>query len=254
GYGTEPVLRDVSFRCPTGSTTALVGPSGSGKTTVTRLIARFYDVTEGAIRIGGADLRDVQQDHLMDQLAIVFQDVYLLDDTIEENVRLAKPDASSDEVRAAARAARLDEVVGRLPDGWRTRVGEGGARLSGGERQRVSIARALLKDAPIVLLDEASAALDAENEALVQEALAALTADGRRTVIMIAHRLATLARADQFVVLDDGAVAECGSFLDLIESGGRLTAMWEQYGRMRDWRVKAAGATGSAGTTNAEGA
>jgi ATP-binding cassette subfamily B protein IrtB len=242
GYGAEPVLHDLSFRCPAGTTTALVGPSGSGKTTITRLIARFYDVTEGAIRIGGTDLRDVQPRDLMDHLAIVFQDVYLLDDTIEQNLRLAKPDATDDEMRTAARAARLDEVVRRLPDGWQTRVGEGGARLSGGERQRVSIARALLKDAPIVLLDEASAALDPENEALVQEALTALTADGHRTVIMIAHRLATLARADQFIVLDDGGVAECGAFLDLIESGGRFTAMWEQYTHSRDWRIKAAGA------------
>lgn len=247
-YGGEPVLRGVTFRCPAGTTTALVGPSGSGKTTVTRLIARFYDVSEGAIRIGGTDLRETQPDDLMDHLAIVFQDVYLLDDTIEENVRLAKPGATDDEVRTAARAARLDEVVSRLPDGWRTRVGEGGSRLSGGERQRVSIARALLKNAPIVLLDEASAALDPENEALVQEALAALTADGQRTVIMIAHRLATLARADQFIVLDDGVVAECGSFLDLVTSGGRFTAMWEQYARTRDWRLKAAGAANAEGS------
>ncbi|MDT0347514.1 ABC transporter ATP-binding protein [Streptomyces litchfieldiae] len=227
--GAPPALRDVSFHCPAGTTAALLGPSGSGKTTVTRLIARFHDVTTGAIRIGGADIRNLPTDELTDHLAIVFQDVYLLDDTIENNVRLARPDATPDEVHAAAAAARLDEVIYRLPDGWHTQVGEGGARLSGGERQRVSLARALLKNAPIVLLDEAAASLDPENERLVTHALHALAADRSSTIVVIAHRIETLAKADHFVVLDHGRVAESGTLPELLAADGRLAALWTRH-------------------------
>ena len=220
GYpGGDPVLRGFSLVCAPGTMTALVGPSGAGKTTVTRLVARFFDVDAGAVRIGGTDVRDMTTATLMRQVAMVFQDVYLFDATIEENVRLGLPDATDAEVRAAARAARLDEVVERLPLGWATTVGEAGGRLSGGERQRVSIARALLKDAPVVLLDEITAALDVENEAAVAEALGRLAGD--RTVLVVAHRLTTIAAADRIAVLADGGIAELGTHSELAAAGGR---------------------------------
>jgi ATP-binding cassette, subfamily B, bacterial IrtB/YbtQ len=239
-YGDRPVLRDVSLRVPERGMVALVGPSGSGKTTVTRLVARFWDVDAGAVRVGGTDVRDLAYEALMAQLSIVFQDVYLFDGTIEENVRLGRPEADGEALQAAARAARLDEVVARLPDGWRTRVGEGGVALSGGERQRVSIARALLKDAPIVLLDEATAALDPENEAAVAAALAALAKD--RTVLVIAHRLQTVVAADEIVVLERGTVVERGRHAELLAAGGRYARFWAERRRAQGWRLAAAGA------------
>ncbi|MDJ1640039.1 ABC transporter ATP-binding protein [Streptomyces pakalii] len=209
--GDTPALRNVSLRCPAGSTTALVGPSGSGKTTATRLIARFFDIDSGELRIGGVDVRRLDPTTLLDEIPIVFQDVYLFDDTIEDNLRLARPEATWDELREAATAARLDGVIERLPAGWQTRVGEGGAQLSGGERQRVAIARAMLKRARIVLVDEASSALDPENEAAITRAIANLGADPGRTVIVIAHRPATLEVADLVVSLDGGRVVESGT-------------------------------------------
>ncbi|MEM9564539.1 MAG: ABC transporter ATP-binding protein, partial [Actinomycetota bacterium] len=209
GYESErPVLDGIDFVARPGTVTALVGASGSGKTTVTRLIARFWDVDGGTVRVGGADVRDVTTEHLMSQLSLVFQDVYLFEGSIIDNIRLGRMDATDDEVIEAGRAARVDEIVDRLPDGWQTQVGEGGTNLSGGERQRVSIARAILKDAPIVLLDEATAALDPANEVLVTEALRALSTD--KTVIVIAHRLQTVRHADQILVLADGRIAERG--------------------------------------------
>lgn len=236
-YSETPALRAVSFRCKPGTMTALVGPSGSGKTTVIRLIARFFDVADGAVRVGGIDVRAIDHAALMDDVAIIFQDVYLFDDTIEQNLRLAKPDATEDELAAAARDARLDEVVHRLPAGWATRVGEGGAQLSGGERQRVSIARAFLKRARIVLIDEASSALDPENEAAVSQAIAKLASDSRRTVVVIAHRPATLDRADQVIALRDGAVTEIGSPEQLRRSGGAFATLYRQYEQARGWRI-----------------
>lgn len=237
----EPAVRDVSFSVAPRSMTAIVGPSGSGKTTLTRLIARFWDVGAGVIRVGGHDVRDLTSATLMRQLSFVFQDVYLFDGTIEENVRMGDPRASDEAVAAAMRLARVDEIVDRLPAGPATRVGEGGAALSGGERQRVSIARALLKDAPIVLLDEATSALDPENEALVQQALGALTAD--RTLIVIAHRLQTIQHADQIVVLDStGHVAEIGTHDELLSRGGRYTAFWAERSRAAGWRLRPAAA------------
>ncbi|WP_436756683.1 ABC transporter ATP-binding protein [Streptosporangium sp. V21-05] len=235
GYGGAPVLQDVSLRIPPRTLTALVGPSGSGKTTVTRLIARFFDTDTGTVRVDGHDVRDLTTEELMSRLSLVFQDVYLFDDTIEENIRLGRPGATREEVRHAAALARVDEIVERLPDGWRTRVGESGAALSGGERQRVSIARAILKDAPIVLLDEATAALDPENEAAVGDALRALTAD--RTLLVIAHRLSTVQAADQILVLDGGRVAESGDHGTLLSLEGRYADFWRERRRARGWRL-----------------
>jgi ATP-binding cassette subfamily B protein IrtB len=234
-YGDRTVLDGVSLTVPPHTLTALVGPSGSGKTTVTRLIARFWDVDGGTVRVGGADVRDLATEDLMRRISLVFQDVYLFEGTIADNIRLGRPDATGEQVREAARRARADEIVQRLPAGWDSQVGEGGTKLSGGERQRVSIARALLKDAPIVLVDEATAALDPENEAAVQDALAALAAD--RTVLVIAHRLQTVAGADQIVVLDSGRVAESGTHTELLDRGGRYAAFWAERSRARGWRL-----------------
>ncbi|WP_431971979.1 ABC transporter ATP-binding protein [Nocardia sp. bgisy134] len=223
-HGGRVVIDDVSLSVPQGQRLAIVGPSGAGKSTVLQLLARFYDADAGAVRIGGVDVRGISDEELMAQIAIVFQDVYLFDGTIEENVRLGRPDAGDAEVRAAATAARLDEVIERLPDGWATKVGEGGALLSGGERQRVSIARALLKDAPIVLLDEITSALDPVNEAAVHQGVEHLMAG--RTVVMVAHRLRTVRRADRIVFVDRGRVVEAGSHDELLRRGGRYADMW----------------------------
>ncbi len=235
--GAAPALHDVSIECRAGTTTALVGPSGSGKTTVTRLIARFFDVDAGQVRIGGVDVRDLDPEVVLDEIAIVFQDVYLFDDTIENNLRLARPEASWDELREVARAARLDEVIARLPGGWHTRVGEAGTQLSGGERQRVAIARAMLKQARIVLVDEASSALDPENEAAIAQAITNLGADPGRTVVVIAHRPATLAAADRVVSLDAGRVAETGTPAELLRTGGTFARISRQYEQARHWRI-----------------
>lgn len=236
-YQDRQVLRDVTITIAPGTTTALIGPSGSGKTTVTRLIARFFDVSGGAVRVGGIDVRDLPHTELMKAIAIVYQDVYLFNGTIEDNLRLALPDATPDALHAAAHASRLDEVVARLPGGWDTRVGEGGAALSGGERQRVAIARALLKDAPIVLLDEATSNLDPENEAAVLHGLRRLTGSGLKTVLVIAHRLTTITAADQIVVLDEGQIVQTGTHHDLLAQGGRYADLWNRRAHTRGWRL-----------------
>ncbi|BDT87629.1 ABC transporter ATP-binding protein [Nocardia cyriacigeorgica] len=235
GYGDQPVLRDVEFTAAPGTLTAIVGPSGSGKTTLLRLMARFWDADSGTVCIGGVDVRQWRTDALMHQLAMVFQDVYLFDDTIAENIRIGRPEATDAEVRAAARLARVDEIVERLPDGWNTRVGEGGASLSGGERQRVSIARALVKQAPIVLFDEATAALDPENEAAITDAMRALAAD--RTLLVVAHRLHTIAAADQILVLDAGRIVQRGTHDELIDRPGKYAEFWRERERAQGWRV-----------------
>ena len=223
-HGGRTVIDDVSLAVPAGQRLAVVGPSGAGKSTVLQLLARFYDVDAGAVRIGGVDVRAIDSEVLMAQIAIVFQDVYLFDGTIEENVRLGRPDADDADVRAAATAARLDDVIERLPGGWSANVGEGGALLSGGERQRVSIARALLKDAPVVLLDEVTSALDPVNEAAVHEGIERLMAG--RTVVMVAHRMRTVRRADRVVFLDGGRIVEEGNHDELLRRGGRYADFW----------------------------
>ncbi|MGX1773509.1 ABC transporter ATP-binding protein [Nocardia brasiliensis] len=219
------LIDELSLSVPTGRRLAVVGPSGAGKSTLLQLLARFYDVDAGAVRVGGVDVREISTEVLMDQIAIVFQDVYLFDGTIEDNVRLGRPGADADAVRAAVTAARLDEVIERLPEGWATRVGEGGALLSGGERQRVSIARALLKNAPIVLLDEVTSALDPVNEAAVHEGIERLLAG--RTVVLVAHRLRTVQRADRIVFLDGGRIVEQGTHDELLRRAGRYADFWQ---------------------------
>lgn len=237
GYDDRPVLDDVTFTVAPGTTTALVGASGAGKSTVVRLVARFFDVDSGTVRVGGADVRELRTADLLGLIAPVFQDTYLFDTTLEDNIRLGRPGAADEEVHEAARLAGVTEIVRRLPDGWQTRVGEGGTRLSGGERQRVAIARALLKDAPIVLLDEATAALDAENEAAVTTALATLARG--RTLLVIAHRLSTVVGADQIVVLDGGRVEDTGTHEELMERGGRYARFVAQRENARGWRIAA---------------
>lgn len=222
--GERTVFDDASLSVPQGRRLAVVGPSGAGKSTLLQLLARFYDVDAGAVRVGGVDVRAIDTEVLMARFSIVFQDVYLFGGTIEENIRIGRPDADEAEVRAAATAARLDEVIERLPAGWATHVGEGGALLSGGERQRVSIARALLKDAPIVLLDEVTSALDPVNEAAVHEGIERLMAG--RTVVMVAHRMRTVQRADHVVFLDGGRIVEEGSHDELLRLGGRYADFW----------------------------
>ncbi|MEV0324242.1 ABC transporter ATP-binding protein [Streptomyces sp. NPDC050658] len=223
-HGDRTVIDGATLTVPEGQRLAVVGPSGAGKSTLLHLLARFYDVDAGAVRVGGVDVRDIGTEELMARIAVVFQDVYLFDGTIEENVRLGRPGADAAEVRAAASAARLDEVIERLPGGWAAHVGEGGALLSGGERQRVSIARALLKDAPIVLLDEVTSALDPVNEAAVHEGVERLMAG--RTVVMVAHRMRTVRRADRIAFLDGGRVVEEGSHEELLQRGGRYADFW----------------------------
>lgn len=231
----RPVLSGVSLTLAEGTMTALVGPSGSGKTTVSKLVPRFWDVDGGAVRVGGVDVREIDPEVLMSRVSAVFQDVYLFEGTIADNIRVGRPTATDAEVREAARLARVEEIVHRLPDGWDARVGEGGALLSGGERQRVSIARAILKDAPIVLLDEATASLDPENEQAVQDALSALTAG--RTLLVIAHRLRTVAAADQILFLDEGRIVERGTHDELVTADGRYASFWARRSRARDWSL-----------------
>ncbi|NNH73598.1 ABC transporter ATP-binding protein [Nocardia uniformis] len=235
GYGDQPVLREVSFEARPGTLTAIVGPSGAGKTTILRLAARFWDTDTGTVRIGGVDVRDLATETLMSQLAMVFQDVYLFDDTIEANIRLGRPDATTAEIHEAARLARVDEIVDRLPDGWQSRVGEGGTNLSGGERQRVSIARALIKQAPVVLLDEATAALDPHNEAAVATAIRALA--DHRTLLVVAHRLHTILAADHILVVDEGRIVQSGTHDDLITQPGRYADFWRERERAQGWRL-----------------
>ena len=229
------VLSDVSFIAKQGEVTAIIGPSGGGKTTVSRLASRFWDITKGKITVGGMDISNVDHESLMSLYSIVFQDVTLFNNTIMENIRIGKKDATDEEVMAAAKLAHCDEFVNKLPNGWQTTIGENGSELSGGERQRVSIARAFLKDAPIILLDEATASLDVDNETLIQESLSKLIQN--KTVMIIAHRMRTVANADKIVVLKDGKVAEQGKPDELAKTGGIYSNMVEKQLASAGWKL-----------------
>ncbi len=231
--GEDIVLKDVSFTAKQGEVTALVGPSGGGKTTVSRLAARFWDASRGKITVGGMDISNVDPETLLSLYSIVFQDVTLFDNTIMENIRIGKKDATDEEVLAAAHLANCDEFAMKLPDKWNSRIGENGCELSGGERQRISIARAFLKDAPIILLDEATASLDVENETLIQSALSRLIKD--KTVLIIAHRMRTVAGADKIVVLSEGNVAEQGTPDSLMKKNGIYSRMVSLQAESQSW-------------------
>lgn len=245
-HGSESVLDDVSFTARQGEVTALIGPSGGGKTTVSRLAARFWDVSRGKITVGGMDISRTDPETLLSLYSIVFQDVTLFNNTVMENIRIGRKDATDEEVLRAARDAHCDEFAERLPDGWNTMIGENGSELSGGERQRISIARAFLKDAPIVLLDEATASLDVGNETLIQAAISRLIQN--KTVLVIAHRMRTVADADRIVVLDGGRVVEQGMPEALLQRGGRFRHMVEVQNRAAGWTLRRAGQIGSAGS------
>ncbi len=217
-YEQKPILHDISVTLPDKTTTAVIGPSGSGKTTFCNLIARFWDTDSGSVKIGGYDVKDYTLEALMDQISVVFQNVYLFADSIENNIKFGRPDATHEEVVAAAKAACCDDFIEALPDGYNTVVGEGGASLSGGEKQRISIARAMLKNAPVVILDEATANVDPENEDRLQKAIESLTRD--KTIIMIAHRLKTVRHADQILVIDHGRIVQKGKHEQLIAEPG----------------------------------
>lgn len=232
----ETVLEDVSFTAKQGQVTALVGPSGGGKTTVSRLASRFWDVNKGTITVGGMDISQIDPETLLSLYSIVFQDVTLFDNTILENIRIGRKDASDEEVLAAARLANCEEFAQKLPDKWNSRIGENGCELSGGERQRISIARAFLKDAPIILLDEATASLDVENETLIQSALSRLIQ--KKTVLVIAHRMRTVAGADKIVVLADGRVAEEGPPAELLRTDGIYSRMVALQSESQGWAIK----------------
>ncbi|MDD3184051.1 MAG: ABC transporter ATP-binding protein [Anaerostipes sp.] len=234
-YDHKEILHDVSLTIPDKTTTAIIGPSGSGKTTLTSLIARFWDVDSGCVKIGGQDIKKYTLESLMDQISMVFQNVYLFADTIENNIKFGKPDASHEEVVAAAKKACCQAFIERMPEGYQTVIGEGGASLSGGEKQRISIARAMLKNAPIVIFDEATANIDPENEDLLQKAIEALTHD--KTIIMIAHRLKTVRHADQILVVDDGRIVQRGRHEELITQHGIYASFVQERQVAASWKI-----------------
>ena len=235
GYDARQVLKDVSFTIPEKTSTAIVGPSGSGKTTICSLLARFYDPQSGSITVGGHDLREMTCDSLLKNISMVFQNVYLFNDTIRANILFGKPDATEAEMIAAAKKARCHDFITALPNGYDTVVGEGGGTLSGGERQRISIARAMLKNAPIIILDEATASIDPENEHLIQQAISELTRG--KTIITIAHRLATIENADQIFVLDDGKIVQRGTHAQLVAQEGRYRRFVEIRRQAEGWKI-----------------
>ena len=238
-YDDTSVLKDVSFTSKPNTITALVGPSGAGKTTIGLLIARFWDINNGEIKVGGVGIDEIRIEDLMDHVSFVFQDGFMFFDTIEENIRMGNKTASKEEVIKAAKAAQCHEFIEQLPKGYETLVGEGGTYLSGGEQQRIALARAILKDSPIVVLDEATAYADPENEAKILASFAELTKG--KTVIVIAHRLSTITNADQILVIDKGSIVERGKHEVLISNKGLYWRMWEAYSKSRDWTINVKG-------------
>lgn len=235
GYDKREVLHDVSFKIPQNTTTAIVGPSGSGKSTLCNLIARFYDVSGGAVKLGGRNVKDFTCDSLLRNISMVFQNVYLFHDTVKNNIRFGNPGATDEEMMEAAKKARCHDFIMSLPKGYDTMVGEGGSSLSGGEKQRISIARAILKDSPVVILDEATASIDPENEHLIQEAISALTHG--KTIITIAHRLATIQNADKILVIDGGGIAQQGTHEELIKQEGVYKRFIEIREKAEGWSI-----------------
>ena len=234
-HQNETVLEDISFCARQGQVTALVGPSGGGKSTAARLAARFWDVEKGSVTIGGMDVKGIDPEYLLKHISVVFQDVMLFNNTVMENIRIGRKDATDKEVMEAAKAAQCMDFIQRLPEGFQTRIGENGSALSGGERQRLSIARALLKDAPVIILDEATASLDVENESLIQSAISNLIRN--KTVLIIAHRMRTVAQADKIVVLKDGKVAEEGNPEVLYKKGGIYRHMTDLQNQSQNWSI-----------------
>lgn len=233
--GVKNAVENVSLNIHSGSTVAFVGPSGSGKSTMANLISRFFDVSEGQVLVGGVDVRNIKKDILMDNVSFVFQNSHLIKGTILDNVRMARPQASKEEVMNALEKSQCMDIVKKLPNGVDTVVGTNGVYLSGGEQQRIAIARVMLKNAPVVILDEATAFADPDNEVMVQKAFSELAKN--RTVIMIAHRLSTVAGADRIYVLKDGKIEECGKYNELINNGGMFSKMWNDYRHSVDWKV-----------------
>ena len=234
-YDKRTILENITFSLPQNTTTAIIGPSGSGKTTICSLIARFYDVDLGTVSIGGTDVREMSCDSLLKNISMVFQNVYLFNDTIVNNIKFGKPDAAMEEVFEAARKARCHDFITDLPDGYNTMVGEGGSTLSGGEKQRISIARAILKNAPVVILDEATASVDPENEHYIQEAISALTHG--KTILVIAHRLATIENADQILVLDGGKIVQKGTHEQLLAEAGIYNRFYAIRKQAEGWSI-----------------
>ena len=235
GADRRQVLHDVSFKIPQNTVTAIVGPSGSGKSTICNLIARFYDADDGSVKVGGHDVKEFTCDSLLSNMSMVFQNVYLFNDTIRNNICFGKPDATDDEMIAAAKKACCHDFIMALPDGYDTVIGEGGSSLSGGEKQRISIARAILKDAPIIILDEATASVDPENEHLIQAAISELTKG--KTIVTIAHRLATIEQADQILVVDDGQIVQSGTHSELANVPGRYKDFVDIRRRSEGWKI-----------------
>lgn len=235
GYDSRQIIKNVSIKVPQGSTCAIVGPSGSGKTTLCNLIARFWDVQDGKVLIGGQDVKNYTADSLMQYISMVFQNVYLFHDTIENNIRFGNPDATHEQVVEAAKRAQCHEFISALPNGYETKVGEGGSSLSGGEKQRISIARAILKDAPIIILDEATSSIDPENEHELLSAILELTRG--KTLISIAHRLTTVQNADQILVVDNGRVVQRGTHVELLAQDGIYQNFWTQRKEATGWKL-----------------
>ena len=231
GYGEIEVLHNLSFQIPQNTTTAIVGPSGSGKSTICNLITRFYDVNSGSVKIGGHDVREFTCDSLLKNISMVFQNVYLFNDTIRNNIKFGKSDATEDEIIEAAKKACCHDFIMALPEGYDTMIGEGGSSLSGGEKQRISIARSILKNAPIIILDEATASIDSDNESYIDALV------NGKILLVIAHRLNTIKNANQILVLDEGKITEHGTHEELIIQDGLYRCLWSSQQNTGTWKI-----------------